>query len=164
MTEQEQTTQEGGQGAVTTREPFAERRQGRPFRMGFPARWARLLPELEEDWPWVSGRHGWLPALDVHENDEQYAVTVELPGMEKEDVTIECEDGMVTIRGEKKSEREEKEEKPRFVERRYGAFSRSFSMPRDGDADRMEAAFDKGVLTLTIPKTEAAKPRTVAIE
>jgi HSP20 family protein len=157
-------TQEESQKAVTAWEPFSDLREWRPFGRDFPARWGRWLRELDEDWPRASGRRSWLPALDVHENDGQYAVTVELPGMDKEDVTIEFDEGMLTIRGEKRSEREENGEKPRFVERRYGAFSRSFSLPRDADPDRIEARFDKGVLTLTIAKNEAAKPRTVAIK
>lgn len=162
MARQEKTQKEGRR-AVAAWDPFSELQEGWPFGLGAPARFGRVLSELEQDWPWLSARRGWLPALDVHENDDRYTVTVELPGMGKEDVIIECEEGMITIRGEKKSEREEKKEKPRFVERRYGAFSRSFSLPRDADADRIEAAFEKGVLTLTIPKSEAAKPRTVAI-
>ena len=105
-----------------------------------------------------------MPALDVNETDDHYAITVELAGARKEDVTVECEEGVLTIRGEKKSEREEKKEQQRFVERRYGAFSRSFSLPRDADGEHIEATFENGVLTLTIPKSEAAKPRTVSIK
>ncbi len=162
MTEQK-TKEEKSQGLAVS-EPFGEPMDWRRFGEDLPARFGRLLSEFERDWPWLSTRRGWVPALDVHENDDRYTVTVELPGMGKDDVTVEIEEGMLTIRGEKKSEREEKEEKPRFVERRYGAFSRSFSLPRDADPDRIEAGFDKGVLTLTIPRSEAAKPRSVAIK
>lgn len=124
----------------------------------------RLLRELEEEWPGIRSEGGWAPALDVHEGDGKYAVSVELPGARKEDVTVECQDRVLTIRGEKKSEREEQNEKRRLVERRYGSFSRSFSLPADADAEKIEARFENGVLTLTIPKTEAAKPRAVAIK
>lgn len=107
---------------------------------------------------------GVLSALDIHETDGEYAITVELAGARKEDVTVECHEGILTIRGEKKSEREEEKEKRRFVERRSGMFSRSFSFPRDADAEKIDAKFKNGVLTLTIPKSDAATPHTVAIK
>ncbi len=162
--EKKQPEAEKEKGTVTTWEPFGELRDWRPFGAGLPARLERLLAGLEEDWPWASRRREWMPALDVHETDAEYAVTVELPGARAEDVTVEFQDGVLTIRGEKKSEREEKKEQRRFVERRYGTFSRSFSLPRDADGDRIEARFENGVLTLSIPKTEESKPRTVAIK
>jgi HSP20 family protein len=105
-----------------------------------------------------------LPAVDVRENDQRYAVTVELPGVRKEDVQVELENGMLTIRGEKTSEREEKQEQCRYSERSYGSFSRSFSLPSDADADRLEASFKDGVLSLTIPRIEQVKPRAIAIK
>ncbi len=150
--------------AVEAREPFGELRDWRPLGAGFPARLERLLRQFDEDWHGPSTRGGWLPALDVHETDDQYAVTVELPGVAREDVTIEFNEGLLTVRGEKKSEREDKKEKRRFIERHYGTFSRSFSLPSDADADHIDANFKDGVLTLTIPKTEESKPRTIAIK
>jgi HSP20 family protein len=150
--------------AVAAREPFGELRDWRPFGEGFPSRLERLLREFDEDWTWPSTRGGWLPALDVHETDDHYAVSVELPGVARDDVTIEFNEGLLTIRGEKRSEREEQKEKRRFVERHYGTFSRSFSLPGDADADHIDADFKDGVLTLTIPKTEESKPRTIAIK
>ncbi len=101
--------------------------------------------------------------MDIHENDKQYIVTVEVPGGKKDDVTVEVQDGVLTIRGEKKSEREEKKEQRRWVERSYGAFTRSFSLPADADADHVDASLENGVLTVTIPRTEAAKPRAVRV-
>lgn len=151
-------------GALTAWEPFGELRDWRPFGAGLPTRLERLLRELDEDWPWPSARRGWPPALDIHENDGQYVVSVELPGASKDDITVELQEGVLTIRGEKRSEREDQKEKRRFVERRYGTFSRSFSLPRDANGERIQAAFENGVLTLTIPKKESAKPRTVAIK
>ncbi len=158
---EEKKARDEEEGALTRWEPFGELRDWRPFGMGFPSRLERWMREFEEEWP--TARRGLMPALDVHETDEGYAVTVELPGARKEDVTVEFHEGILTIRGEKKSEREEKNEKRRFVERRYGTFSRSFSLPRDADGERIKAVFENGVLTLAIPKSEAAKPRTVAI-
>jgi len=161
---EEKKAKEGRKSAVSLWEPFSELRDWRPFGTGFPSRLERWLRELDEELPWTSAPGAWSPALDVTETDDHYAVAVELPGARREDVTVEFSDGVLTIRGEKKSEREEKDEKRRFVERRYGTFSRSFTLPRDADGDRIEARFENGVLTLTIPKIEAAKPRTVAIK
>lgn len=151
-------------GTAVTREPFRELGDWQPFGGRFPSLFDRLMREFDEEWTWPSARRGWMPALDVHETDDEYTVTVELPGARKEDITVEFSEGVLTVRGEKKSEREEKQEKRRFVERRYGTFSRSFSLPGDADGDRIEASFQDGVLTLTIPKSEAARPRTVSIK
>jgi HSP20 family protein len=115
-------------------------------------------------WPWAGPGGRVLPALDIRENNQHYAVTVELPGVRKEDVQVELENGTLTIRGEKTSEREEKKEQCRYTERSYGSFSRSFSLPSDADADRLEASFKDGVLSLTIPRTEQTKPRAIAIK
>jgi HSP20 family protein len=104
------------------------------------------------------------PAVDVSEDDGKYVVTVELPGTKREDVTVEAHENVLTIRGEKRSEREEKKEQSRWVERTYGSFSRSFTLPANADADRVNASFRDGVLTIEIPKSEAAKPKTIAIK
>jgi HSP20 family protein len=121
-------------------------------------------------------RSGWLdeifgerarmpvPAVDVTEADDAYRVTVELPGIARDDVSVEVHEGMLTIRGEKRSERDEKKEKSRWTERTYGAFSRSFSLPPDADADRIEASCRDGVLRLDIPKTEQPKPRVISVK
>ena len=105
-----------------------------------------------------------LPAVDIHEGDDQYVVTVEIPGAGKDDVTIETDDNVLTIRGEKRSEREEKKEQARWVERSYGSFSRSFTLPANVAADRIKAAFQDGVLTITLPKTEEKKPKVISIK
>ncbi len=127
-----------------------------PFRgRGRPS---RLLEDV-----WEAGR-SFAPAVDISENDSQYTVTAELAGTKKEDVTVELHDGMLTIRGEKRTEHKEEGEKRRHVERTYGTFSRSFSMPVDADPDRIDAQFQDGVLTVTIAKTDVAKPKTVDIK
>lgn len=132
---------------------------------GLSGRLPRLMDELFRDWPWAGRRERTLmPAMDVSDDDERYTVTVELPGVKKEDVHVELQEGMLTVRGEKRSEREEKKETRRYVERSFGAFSRSFRLPPDADADRLDASFRDGILTLTIPKSEEAKPRTIAIK
>ncbi len=111
------------------------------------------------------GRAGsWVPAMDVSEDDRQYVITVELPGTKREDVTLESHENRLTIRGEKRDEREEKKEHRRYVERSFGSFSRSFSLPNDADSEHIEASFENGVLSICIPKLEEAKPRTVDIK
>ncbi|MCG8590091.1 MAG: Hsp20/alpha crystallin family protein [Proteobacteria bacterium] len=112
---------------------------------------------------WGTGR-GFAPAVDVSENDERYTITAELPGTKKADVSVELHDGILTIRGEKRSEREEQGEYRRHVERSFGTFSRSFSLPTKIDENDVKARFDEGVLTVEIKKAQDAKPRTVAIK
>jgi HSP20 family protein len=102
--------------------------------------------------------------VDISEDDGHYIVTAEVAGAKKDDVTVELEDNVLTIRGEKKSEREEKDEHRRYVERTYGSFSRSFSLPGNADPDRVEASIEDGVLTIEIGKREEAKPKTIAVK
>jgi HSP20 family protein len=121
-----------------------------------------------------AGLPGWLeeagraarsvPAIDIAEGDGEYVVTAELPGCKKEDVTLELEENVLTLRGEKRSEREEKKEQRRYVERTYGSFSRSFTLPPNAEVERIDASFKDGVLTIRIPKAAAAKSRTVDIK
>jgi HSP20 family protein len=106
----------------------------------------------------------WAPACEIAENDAAYVVTVELPGAKREDVQLEIQDNVLSIRGEKKSEREEKSEKRHYVERSYGSFTRSFALPANADAERVKAGFKEGVLTVEIPKTEVAKPKVIDIK
>jgi HSP20 family protein len=108
----------------------------------------------------------WMPAVDVRETHDEVHVTVELPGMKSEDVTVTLENGVLTIGGEKKQERQEgKDEGDYYLfERRYGRFERSFTLPRTVDAEHIRARFEDGVLTITLPKAENAKPRRVQIE
>jgi HSP20 family protein len=127
-------------------------------------RFPRLLDEMFREWPGAARGRGLAPAMDVHEDEKQYAISVELPGVKKEDVHVELQEGALTIRGEKSSEREEKKEQRRYTERSYGSFSRSFRLPADADVERLDASFKDGVLTIAIPKTEEAKPRTIAIK
>ena len=129
--------------------------------------------DLLRGWPFREGRLArgvdvpagrWAPAVDVTERDDRYLVTCELAGAKKEDVTIEAHENVLTIRGEKRSERDEKDEKRHYVERSYGSFSRSFTLPSDAALDHVHATFSDGVLTVEIPKHEASKPRTIAIK
>ena len=106
----------------------------------------------------------WAPALDIYETKEKFVVTVELAGVEPKDVEVSVEDSTLTIRGERKFSEEVEEENYRRVERRYGSFVRSFGLPQTTDADRIEASFDKGVLTIEVPKVEAAKPKKITVK
>ena len=104
------------------------------------------------------------PAVDVSEDETGYTITVELAGVKKEDVTVEVHENVLSIRGEKKSEREEKKEKTHWVERSYGSFSRSFTLPPTALSAELKATFKEGVLTIEIPKQEQVKPRQIAIK
>ena len=106
----------------------------------------------------------WSPAVDVSESDRGYTVTLELAGAKKDDVNVECHENMLTIKGEKKSEREEKDEHRHYVERSFGSFSRSFRLPADAAEDQVVASFRDGVLTIEIPKVEQRKPKAISIE
>ena len=98
-----------------------------------------------------------LPAVDVAENDKQYEITAELPGMDEKDIEVKLSNGMLTIKGEKNEEKEEREKGYYLSERRYGSFQRSFQVPDGVDADNIEASVKKGVLTVTLPKTPEAQ-------
>jgi HSP20 family protein len=98
----------------------------------------------------------WTPTVDVAETDKEIKVTAELPGMDEKDVNVELSDGMLTISGEKKSEREEKAKNVYRRERSYGSFHRSLSLPAEVEKDKVEATFKKGVLTVTLPKSASA--------
>jgi HSP20 family protein len=124
-------------------------------------RFGRLLDLLgERSWP----THASTVAIDCSEDEKSFIITAEIPGAKREDIHIDLQDDVLTIGGEKKSEREGKTDHRRWAERMYGSFSRSFTLPRNALADRIEASFKDGVLTLTIPKTEESKPRSVSIK
>jgi len=106
----------------------------------------------------------WTPSANISETDKEYVVKAELPEVKKEDVKITLEDGVITISGERKYEKEHKEEKTIRVESFYGNFSRSFSLPENVDADAITAETKEGVLRVRIPKRLPAKPKAVNIE
>jgi HSP20 family protein len=105
----------------------------------------------------------WIPAMDVAETDDHFVLRTDLPGLSENDVKIEVDDKVLTISGERKSEHEQKSEGYRRVERSFGSFSRSLTLPEGVDADAIQANFDNGVLEVQIPKPEQHKPRTVEI-
>jgi HSP20 family protein len=114
--------------------------------------------------PWAEERMEWLPLVDVSETDDAVRVTAELPGVQAKDVDISLTEDLLTVRGEKKSEKEEKKRDYHRVERSYGLFTRTVRLPAAVDADKVEATFKDGVLTITMPKQEEAKTRKVKVE
>jgi HSP20 family protein len=106
---------------------------------------------------------GWAPALDISERKDAYLVTVELPGVEADDLEITMEDGLLTIQGERQFTSESSEQQFHRVERRYGAFRRSITLPAQVQADHIEATFDNGVLQIVVPKAEEAKPKRIQV-
>jgi HSP20 family protein len=107
---------------------------------------------------------GWLPPVDIRETDEALSLLVELPGLKREDVEITLENGVITIRGERKFEKDVKEENYHRIERSYGAFSRSFTLARNVQSDKVKATFTDGVLHVDLPKSEEARPRRIDIK
>ena len=103
------------------------------------------------------------PEADVVETENEIRVQVELPGMRADQVSVDLENNVLTINGEKKESRSEERGTYHLSERRYGKFSRSFVLPRDVDADRIQAGFDQGVLTVSVPKSERARRRRIEI-
>lgn len=105
----------------------------------------------------------WSPAVDVVETPERYEVRAELPGVKKEDVEINVENNVLTLRGERKFEKDEQKENFHRIERAYGSFVRSFTLPTRVNPEQVEAKFDTGVLTIQIPKAAEARPRKIEI-
>jgi HSP20 family protein len=105
----------------------------------------------------------WAPALDISERKDAYLVTVELPGLKPEDLDITMEDGLLTIQGERQFTHESSEQQFHRVERRYGAFRRSITLPAHVTAEGIQASFEDGVLQILVPKAEEAKPKRIQV-
>jgi len=120
---------------------------------------------LENFWP-ASGAAqsaGWYPAMDVSETETEYKVHLEAPGVEKDDIKAELNEGVLTITGEKKSETKDDSDNRHIVERSYGKFTRKLRF-NDVDSEKISATFKNGVLEVTLSKVEAAKPKLIDIE
>jgi HSP20 family protein len=127
------------------------------FARGFPGVPSiRRAFDWEPEFRWSSMLETERPAADIVETDKAFRITAELPGMKKEDVEVSVTEGTLTVKGQKKEEREEKQKGYYLSERRYGSFQRAFQLPRIVDTDKIEARFDNGVLTVTIPKSAEA--------
>ena len=114
-----------------------------------------------EEGTWMRG--SWAPPVDIYETNEDFVLKAELPGFSKEDVQIELNGNRLTLRGERKHDTEAKEEQYHRIERAYGRFERVFWLPTTVDAEKIKANFANGVLELRLPKSEAAKPKRIAI-
>jgi len=146
--------------------------------MVYPTLWRRSVPTVWDDIFSVSGelyrffgRNGealaaWAPVVDVKETADEIMVRAELPGLEPKDVNVSVQDGVLTISGEKQNEREEGKADTNYhlLERRYGRFERSFTLPRTVSAGGVKAEFQNGVLNVTLPKAEEAKPRKIEVQ
>jgi HSP20 family protein len=105
----------------------------------------------------------WAPALDISERKDAYLVTVELPGVKLDDLQITLDDGLLTIQGERHVPNDSSEQQYHRIERRYGAFRRSITLPAHVMADMVEASFEDGVLQIVVPKAEEAKPKRIQV-
>jgi len=105
----------------------------------------------------------WAPAVDIYETENEVLLTAEIPGVDEKDIEIKVEGNTLTLKGERKFEKETKEENYHRIERAYGSFSRSFSLPAYVDHDKIEAEHENGVLKIRMPKKPELKPRTVKI-
>lgn len=106
----------------------------------------------------------WAPSVDITENKDAFVITAELPGIRKEDVKVSVHDGVLTIQGERSFENTEEDAKRHRVERFYGHFARSFTLPEHVDDENIKANYHDGVLELTLAKQEKAKPRAIEVE
>jgi HSP20 family protein len=128
----------------------------------------RVLDETFGALPWGDENgtitSAWLPPVDIFEDQDGLKMIAELPGVRPEDVRLSIENGVLTIRGEKKQVAEEESERVHRYERSYGAFERTFTLPTTVDADRIEARCENGLLTVRLPKVEKAKPREIEVK
>lgn len=106
----------------------------------------------------------WSPLVDITEDEKEYVVKAEIPEMKKEDIKINVHDDVLTVSGERKYEKEEKGKKYHRVERAYGSFMRSFTLPEDADGTKVNAEYKDGVLKVHLPKSEKAKPKAIEVK
>ena len=111
----------------------------------------------------VQGRE-WAPLVNISEDDKEYVIQSELPGVQKDDISVTVDNGLLTIQGERRFEKEEKDRKYHRVERAYGKFTRSFQLPDDVDGTQVSAAFKDGILRVSLVKAEEAKPKSIDIK
>jgi HSP20 family protein len=106
----------------------------------------------------------WMPTVDISESESEYLIKAELPEVKREDVKVTVEDGVLTLQGERRQEKEEKGKKYHRVERSYGTFVRSFTLPESVDESAVKAEYKDGVLSLHLPKTEKVKPKAIEVK
>ena len=106
----------------------------------------------------------WSPAVDIKEDENGFTIVADIPGVDPKDIDVHMENGMLTIKGERESEKKEEQEGYKRIERSYGSFYRRFSMPDSADADKIKAESKNGVLQITIPKQEKVQPRKISVD
>lgn len=106
----------------------------------------------------------WVPRVNVEEFEDRFEITAEIPGMKKDEIGIELQENVLTIKGEKKYEKEEKDRNFTICERSYGTFQRAFTLPENANADGIDAAYNDGVLTVAVPKVEPVKPKEIKVK
>lgn len=106
----------------------------------------------------------WAPAVDIHERDDAYVIEAELPGLAKEDIKVSIENNVLTLRGERSSEKKDHRGEYLRMERSYGSFVRSFTLPTTIKSEKAEAEYRDGILTITVPKADEAKPRNIDLK
>jgi len=119
---------------------------------------------FEPKWEEYAAVGEWAPSLDLSETKEAFMVKAEVPGMDSQDLQVSLQENLLTIKGEKRQERDEKDERYHRVERSYGAFSRSVRLPVAVDGSKVDARFKNGLLTVTLPKTPAAKGTAIPVK
>jgi HSP20 family protein len=124
----------------------------------------RLFEETSRGEKEELARTVWSPSVDIYEEPEAIMIEADLPGLNKENVSVNLENNVLTIQGERKLEHEEKRENYHRVERAYGSFTRSFTIPSNIQAEKIEAEFKDGVLRIRLPKREEAKPKQIEVK
>jgi HSP20 family protein len=138
-------------------DPFAEMQS-----MFAPlARSSGLMPRLSTE---GDVTFEWSPSADISENEKEYLIRASLPGVKKEDIKVQMQEGMISIEGERRQEKEDKNEKFHRIESVYGSFSRSFGLPDNVKAEAVKSEFKDGVLTVHIPKAEKEKAKQISVQ
>ncbi len=140
-----------------------------PFReiSSLQERMNRLFPDVRARTPFGEEeimQGAWVPVVDIYETADSIVLKAELPGITKEDISVEVKDNTLTLKGEKKFEKEVNEENYHRVERSYGTFQRAFTLPSTVEQDKVKAKFKAGILVITLPKMEQAKPKQIKVD
>ena len=117
------------------------------------------MPEIGFEWFF-----GWAPAVDLYESKDHMVVKAELPGMNKDEIEISLHEGVLTLSGERKEEKKEDGAETHRLERFLGRFQRTLTLPSPVDVDKVKATYEEGILTVTLPKSEAAKPKQIQVK